>query len=95
MTTDHRDAIYEVRELWHQHDGSIIVYSQQVVPRRWWNHVTRPVGLVLILLAVAWPVVLVSHGWPRLGWLFALGDGCVVVVGLDLMRSGAKRWSDE
>lgn len=92
--TEGPDPIHEVRELWYQEDGSVIVYSHQVVPRRWWNRLTRPIGVLLIVLAVAWPALLLSHGWTWLGLAFATGDVCVVLVGRDLILWGARRWSD-
>lgn len=89
---EHSPPDLEIRELWYEDDGKVIVYSQQVVPRQWWNHLTRPVGLLLILLAVVWPLLLLAHGWTRLGLLFVPGDACVVFVAVELTRSGAKRW---
>jgi hypothetical protein len=88
----HSPSDYEVRELWYEDDGSVIVYSQQVVPRQRWNHLTRPVGLLLILSALMWPLLLLAHEWTRLGLLFVPGDACVIFVAVELIRSGAKRW---
>ncbi|MDQ1157394.1 hypothetical protein QE385_001721 [Sphingomonas sp. SORGH_AS 950] len=85
----------EVRGIWRQPDGGVIIWEQEIEPRRWWNRVTRPLGILLILAAIAWPLVLLAHGWPRLGLGFAVADLCLVSTGRDLMRWGAKRWREE
>lgn len=91
-SADHDEPVYEVRALWREDDGSVIIHRQQVVPRRWWNHATRPAGLLLIMAAVIWPVLVFAHGWTRAGLFFIFGDGCVVFLGLEMIHAGGRRW---
>lgn len=80
---------------WQLPDGSILIEEREVVPRRWWNRLTRPIGIVLIVGAVGWPIALLCLGWPRLALGFAIADLCVIGTGRDLIRWGAKRWRDD
>lgn len=73
---------------WPMPDGGFLIEAREVVPRRWWNRLTRPIGIALIVGAVGWPVVVMWHGWPRLALAFAIAGGCVIVGGCDLMRWG-------
>lgn len=80
---------------WPMPDGGFLIEEREVVPRRWWNRLTRPIGIALIVGAVGWPVVVLCHGWPRLALGFAIADWCVIVAGRDLMHWGAKRWAED
>jgi hypothetical protein len=91
---DRDEAVYEVRSLWYEDDGSVIIQHQQVVPRRWWNHITRPIGLFLIVAAIIWPLLLFRQGWVRASLFFACGDPCVVFLGVEMMRAGGRRWKE-
>ncbi|KQM36428.1 hypothetical protein ASE59_05080 [Sphingomonas sp. Leaf10] len=75
-------------------DGSILIEEREIVPRRWWNRLTRPIGIAMIGVAIGWPIVLLFLGRPRAALGFAVADLCVIGTGRDLMRWGAKRWSE-
>jgi hypothetical protein len=94
MEESDNEAKFEIRERWYEDDGSVIIYRHQIVPRRWWNHLTRPLGVVAIMFAVAWPILLLAYGWSKLGVASLIGDISVVYVGLELISCGAKRWND-
>lgn len=81
-----------MRRQWREHSGATITEWQLCRPRRWWSKVTRPLGILLVLFAVLWPVFLIAQAWPRLGMIFAVGDASVVLLGLELMAAGQRRW---
>ena len=84
---------YAVRQVWHDQETSInLVHEQQVRPRRWWNHLTRPAGILLIAGAVGWPVLLLAHGWTKSSLAFAVADMSVILLGYDLTRCGEQKW---
>lgn len=83
---------YEVRHQWREPSGPTVTEWQLCRPRRWWSHVTRPVGILLILFAVLWPIFLFAQGWLRLGLAFAVGDVSLASIGLELMAAGQRRW---
>lgn len=79
---------------WQMPDGSILIEEREIVPRRWWNRLTRPIGIAMIGVAIGQPIVLLFLGRPRAALGFAVADLCVIGTGRDLMRWGAKRWSE-
>lgn len=88
-----RKPIYAVRQVWFdQETGVYVIHEQQVRPRRWWNSLTRPAGLLLVTGAVGWPIFLIGHGWIKAGVAFAVADTTVILLGYDLMRCGARKW---
>lgn len=85
------DARLVVRDVWPTEEpGIVIVQEQYQVPERWWHPATRAAGALMILLAVSWPALLISHGWSRTGIAFA--DLALAVTGWELMIAGRKRW---
>jgi len=86
------DAVMVVREIWPDQDGMVIICKQYRVPARWWHPVARGTGIVLILFAICWPVLLLSHGWIRTGAAFAVADLALIVLGWELMSAGKARW---
>jgi hypothetical protein len=46
----------------------------------------------MIMIAIGWPVILLSHGWTRTGLAFAAADVALLTTGWEVMRSGGKRW---
>ncbi|WP_294282839.1 hypothetical protein [uncultured Sphingomonas sp.] len=46
----------------------------------------------MILLAIGWPVTLLSYGWTKTGLAFAAADIALLVTGFEVMKSGDKRW---
>lgn len=83
---------YELRYQWREGSGDIIFGWQLCRPGSWWRHVTRPAGLLLIVLAVLWPIFLIALGWFRLGAGFAVADVVLVSTGLELAAAGQRRW---
>lgn len=87
------DARLAVRDVWPTDvPGIVIVQEQYQVPERWWHPATRAAGALMILLAVCWPALLISHGWTRTGIAFAFADLALAVTGWELMIAGRKRW---
>lgn len=82
-----------VRHRWREPDGGELVCSEPYVPRRRWHRVTRPLGIALIVVAVGWPLLLLACGWPRLALCFAVADGALGWLGVEVMRAGAARWA--
>lgn len=84
-----------VRDVWPDGvDGTVIVCEQYQQPARWWRPATRLAGILMILLAIAWPVILLSSGWIRTGLAFTVADLALLATGLEVLRSGEKRWLD-
>lgn len=83
---------YEVRHQWREPSGTFVTEWQLCRPRRWWSHITRPVGILFILFAILWPLFLIAQGWLRLGLAFLIGDIGVAAIGLELMMAGQHRW---
>lgn len=81
----------EERARWRMPDSSILIEEREIVPRRWWNRLARPIGIIVIVWAVGWPIVLLFLGWPRVALGFAIADLCVIGTGCELMHWGAKR----
>ncbi len=82
-----------VRHRWVEADGSVLTCSEPYVPRRWWHRLTGPVGGILVAVAVGWPLLLLVSGWPRLALCFAVADGALAWLGVELMRAGTARWA--
>ncbi|MCT8004055.1 hypothetical protein NZL82_19540 [Sphingomonas sanguinis] len=90
-----RNARLVVRDVWPDgDDGTVIVHEQYQQPARWWHPATRLAGILMILLAIGWPVILLSSGWIRTGLAFAIADLSLLATGLEVFRSGAKKWLD-
>ncbi len=88
-----RDARLVVRDVWPDGvDGAVIVHEQYQRPARWWHSATRLVGILMILLAIGWPVTLLSAGWIRTGVAFAIADIALLATGWEVMTSGEKKW---
>lgn len=83
---------YEVRHRWRERSGATITEWQLCRPRRWWSVVTQPLGIMLVLFAVLWPILLVAQGWLRSGVFFAVGDASVAFLGFELIAAGQRRW---
>lgn len=90
-----RNARLVVRDVWPDgDDGTVIVCEQYQQPARWWHPATRLIGILMILLAVGWPVILLSSGWIRTGLAFTVADLALLATGLEVFRSGEKKWLD-
>ena len=88
-----RDARLVVRNVWPDGtDGTVIVHEQYQWSARWWHPATRLIGILMILLAIGWPVLLLSSGWIRTGLAFAAADLALLVTGWEVMTSGEKKW---
>ena len=88
-----RDARLVVRDVWPDGvDGTVIAHEQYQRPARWWRPATRLFGILMILLAIGWPVLLLSSGWIRTGLAFAAADLALLVTGWEVMTSGEKKW---
>lgn len=88
-----RDARLVVRDVWPDGvDGMVIVHEQYQRPARWWHPATRLVGITMILLAIGWPMLLLMYGWVKAGLIFAAADITLLSTGLEVMKSGEKKW---
>ncbi|MFN3676352.1 MAG: hypothetical protein ACK4TC_10255 [Sphingomonas pseudosanguinis] len=82
-----------VREVWSgSGEGAVIVHEQYQRPARWWHPATRLIGIMMIMLAIGWPVILLSYGWTRTATVFAAADIALLATGWEVMKSGEKRW---
>ncbi|WP_300114296.1 hypothetical protein [Sphingobium sp.] len=82
-----------MRDVWPDGaDGTVIVHEQYQRPARWWHPATRLIGILMILLAIGWPVLLLSSGWIRTGIAFGAADLALLVTGWEVMTSGNKKW---
>lgn len=90
-----RNARLVVRDVWPAGtDGTVIVHEQYQLPARWWHPATRLAGVLMIMIAIGWPVILLSHGWTRTGLGFAAADVALLTTGWEVMKSGGERWLD-
>lgn len=81
------------RYVWNEEGTDTSIICEQLFqPRRRWHVVTQCLGLSAIIVAIAWPSVLLVAGWMRTGCLFAALDTCLVLVGRELMRAGEEGW---
>ena len=90
-----RNARLMVRDVWRDEtDGTVIVHEQYQLAARWWHPAARLVGVLMIMVAIGWPVILLSHGWMRTGFAFAAADVALLTTGWEAMKSGEKKWLD-
>lgn len=82
-----------MRDVWPEgDDGTVIVHEQYRQPARWWNPATRLTGMLMILLATGWPVILLSSVWIRTGVAFTIADFALLATGLEVFRFGGSKW---
>ncbi|WP_084582913.1 hypothetical protein [Sphingomonas azotifigens] len=88
-----RDAKLVIRGVWA--DGTerpVILHEQYQRPAKWWHKAARLAGILMVALAIGWPVILLAYGWTRTGLFFVVVDAALLWTGREVMTLSEKKW---